>query len=459
MTYGKGILGEDPKDILINTAYKHDCKGSEIFFEGLRIADIAWYLALEKAGILKSEELLEALIKLKEFEINPKYGDIYNSKNIALKKLTKDAKNIHISRPRREAINIAFYLTLKNRVYKLYKTVEKLAFTFLDVAQRYKNLVMSDYTYLQQAQPTTFGHYILTFLFPLLRDIDRLELFYKHLNFSPAGSGSVNGVTFDIDREYLAKLLGFKEVEIHTRDSMWRSDLAIEGIYVLSSIMANINRVVDEFQIFVSSEFDLIKLPASLSRASVIMPNKQNPYALTYIRGVSNEILGKVVSFISYEKIFSGNPDSRTFVYVDLISSFDKVIGALELFRVVLEEIEVKEKKLKGYFWATDVADYLVEKYGLSYEDAHDEVGRVVRFMRENNIKEVKSEFFKYEIPTFLFEAKDSIKRKKGVGSVNDLENIIINARKRIKREIIDNDFSFLENELKERGYEVKFAI
>ena len=469
MTYGKdGILKDNPKDILINSAFLQDIKGSEIFFKTLQIADIAWALTLYKAGMFREnfDELLDALIDLEKFELDPKYGDIYNSKNIALKKRTKYAKNIHFSRPRREAINVAFYIKLKESLKEFFDVAKELADLFLRVAKK-KNFLMSDYTYLQQAQPTTFGHYILTFVFPLIRDLERLELLDKHLSFSPAGSGSVNGCSIDIDQKYLAKLLGFKKVESHARDSMWRSDLVVESIVRIESILANLNRLVEELIIFATSEFSLITLPSSLSRASVIMPNKQNPYALTYFRGLTNEILGKVVSYFSYEKIASGNPDSRTFVYVDLIESIDKAKMALKLLSVVLDEMKLNKKVLKkriknSFFYATEIAEHLVKHQNLTYEEAHNEVGRVIRYMRENGIKpkDIKEEYFNYKVDLKeLIDPKKSIKNKKTIGSVGDLENIIKKAKKRLKKlKFEKNDFSFLNKELERFQKDVKFT-
>jgi len=464
MTYGKdGVLGSDASEILINTAFKHDCDGAEMFMPALQIADLAWALALKKAGIDIKDELIQALIKLKTFPLNPEYGDIYNSKNVALKKLTPNSKNLHINRPRREAINIAFYLKLKDTLVDFSNALKSLANVFIETAQKHKNTIMPDFTYLQHAQPTTFGHYILTFLFPILRDFERIELLYSHLNKSVAGSGSVNGCTFEIDRDYLAKLLDMQEVEYHSRDAMWRSDLPIEAIYIINSVMANLARITDELQIFATAEFEMVKLPASLSRASVIMPNKQNPYALTYIRGVSNEMLGKISSYVAYEKIISGNPDSRTFVYADLIRSFQKAKGAIELLGAVLKEMEINKKILEqrvknSFLYATDIAEWLIKHKNFTYEDAHNEVGRVIRYMRENNIppKEIKKEFFNVDIPELekIIDPYESVKRKKTKGGVGDIENLIQKADSKIKSfELKKGNFSFLKSELEGMGY------
>jgi len=453
MTYGKdGILNEDPKDILINTAFKHDCKGSEIFFKELQIADIAWYLTLLKAGIFKDLNLLDALIKLEKFDINPKYGDIYNSKNIALKKLTPYAKNIHFSRPRREAINIAFYIKLRSSLKDFFDEIKNLAKIFIRKANKEKNKIISDYTYLQQAQPTTFGHYMLTFLFPLIRDLERLEILNKHLSYSPAGSGSVNGCSIKIDRFYLASLLGFENVEYHARDSMWRSDIVIEAIVRVESVLANLNRFVEELIIFATSEFDLIKLPDSLSRASVIMPNKQNPYALTYFRGLVNELLGKVVSYFSYEKIISGNPDSRTFVYVDLIENIKKATEALKLIGSVINELKIKEKKFNDYFLATEFAEELVKKENLTYEEAHTKVGKAIREAKSKNLQ--LKDILKIEL-----DPQKSIQKKNTIGGAGDIENILKKAKEKLNTlNFQKNDFSFLNQELKRLGYDIEFT-
>jgi len=405
-----------------------------------------------KAGIFKEKALLDALVNLREFEINPQYGDIYNSKNIALKKLTPLAKNIHFSRPRREAINIAFYIKVRGELKEFFDEAKNLSNIFIKKAIKEKEKIISDYTYLQQAQPTTFGHYMLTFLFPLIRDLERLELLDKHLSYSPAGSGSVNGCSIEIDRFYLASLLGFENVEFHARDSMWRSDIIIESIVRIESILANLNRFVEELIIFATSEFNLIKLPSSLSRASVIMPNKQNPYALTYFRGLVNEVLGKVVSYFSYEKIVSGNPDSRTFVYVDLIETIKKSKDALKLLGVVINEIKVNTKEFDDFFFATEIAEELVKKERLTYEEAHNKVGKAVK-----EAKEKKSSLSK--ILGVKLNAKESIRKKKTIGGVGDFENIIQKAKLKLNNlKFNKNDFSFLNQELKRLGYDIEFT-
>ena len=476
MTYGKdGILKENPKYILINTAFKHDIEGSEPLKFGLHKANQAWALTLHKAGIINKKDiniLLTGLLKLEkeDFELNEAYGDIYNSFSIGLYNLIGEKEGLlHIARPRREAVNISYLIALKEKVYILIDEILALLSIFLKVSKNNKETIMPDLTYLHHAQPTTFAHYILTFAFPLLRELDKLELLFNHIDSSPAGSGSVNGTSLPINREYVKKLLSFSKISLHTRDAMWQVDTPIELISILSSTMTNINRFVDELQIFNTSEFSLIKLPDSMCRASVIMPQKQNPYPLAYIRGVAGEVLGKTASYSAYGKIPSGNPDSRTFIYIDLLKILDKVIGAIHLFGAVLEDIEFNkelalERVKNSFLFATDIADWLVLNDNIPYKKAHEIVGAVIRKMQENkiNASEIDILMFKElypetkltnEILHKLIDPKHIVNSRTSLGGANDLENIWETLEKSISKnkQKTNNktmDFTFLTNEI-----------
>ena len=483
MTYGKdGILKEDPKDILIHTAYNHDIEGSDILKFGLHKADQAWALTLYKANIVNSDDikiLMDGLIELEisDFELNPEFGDIYNSKSVALQNEIGSIEGyIHAGRPRREAINIAYLITLKKDILDFYSSIIDLITMLLKQSKKYENSVMTDFTYLHHAQPTTFGHYLLTFLFPLLRELEKLELAFSHIDSSPAGSGSVNGTRLPIDREYTKTLLSFSNISLHTRDAMWQTDVPIEVISILSSTMTNLNRLVDELQIFNTAEFSLIKLPDSLCRASVIMPQKQNPYPLTYIRGVASEILGKTASYSAYGKIPSGNPDSRTFVYVDILKIIKKSVGAIKLLDAVLENISFNEnvaynRVLNSYLYATDISDWLLLNDKIEYKQAHKIVGAVIRDMQKNAKKpfEIKAKYFKKYIETsltddilqFLIKPENIVKSRTSEGGANDMNTLWNKVQKEITnaKEQYDNmkfDFTFMESEIKKiRKYNV----
>lgn len=142
----------------------------------------------------------------------------------------------------------------------------------VNLAEHHKLSVMPDYTYLQAAQPTSFGHYLLGFVYPLLRDLERLALLLKQLNCSPMGCGSTNGSRLARGREQLAALLGFNSPIPHTRDAMWQADLTIESAAILTNSSITLSRLAEDVQIYNTQEFGLIQLDDSHARASKSMP-------------------------------------------------------------------------------------------------------------------------------------------------------------------------------------------
>ncbi|QYZ66028.1 MAG: argininosuccinate lyase [Gammaproteobacteria bacterium (ex Lamellibrachia satsuma)] len=399
--YGEGgRLAATPQEILINSAYKHDCEDADILLPGLHKADLAHAIMLIEQGIIPQEpgaELIRGLqvleaISVAEFPIDPAYGDVYNSKDVALKKeIGEVAGWLHIGRPRREAVNIGYLIAVREGLLKLGSALIRLATIMVAKAGQNAATIIPDFTYLHHAQATSYGHYLLTFLYPLLRDQQRLMQAFDNINQSPAGSGSVNGSRLPLNRERLRELLGFAGIATHTRDAMWQIDTPIETMSLLLSIMTNLSRLAEELQIWNTAEFSMVDLPDSLCRASVIMPQKKNPYPLAYIRGVASSLLGKLPSFAAYGKIASGNPDSRIFIYGELPRSLQKSIEAVDLMSAVIEGMEINgettlQRVKAGFSYAADVAEFIVMEYRLDYRTAHNVVGAAVRSMIETSL-------------------------------------------------------------------------
>jgi len=166
--------------------------------------------------------------------------------------------------------------------------------TLVGLAESHIQTLMPDYTYLQQAQPTTLGHYLLGFAYPVLRDLDRVGACYGRTNMSPAGVGGVNGTRWPIDRDRLAALLGFDGLTTHARDAMWQADQPLEVMSVVTAALLNLDRLAEDLQVWVTSEFDLIELSERHVRGSMVMPQKKNPYALAFVRGVASATIGRL---------------------------------------------------------------------------------------------------------------------------------------------------------------------
>ena len=146
---------------------------------------------------------------------------------------------------------------------------------------------MPDQTYLQQAQPSTFGHYVLSFVYPAVRDAHRLLDEFDDINRSPAGAGCVNGTRLLDDRTFVAAALGFDEVIEHTRDAMWQIDGLIHVLASAASLLSTQSKLAEDLEIWSSSEFDFVDLADAYTRSSILMPQKRNPYSLSIVRGAS----------------------------------------------------------------------------------------------------------------------------------------------------------------------------
>lgn len=400
--YGQGgRLKSKPSQLLIDTAYAHDCNDAEVLIEGMHFADLAYAIMLIEQGVIPKKaglELLEGLVNAsnipsEDFPVNPEHGDVYNSKDVYVRSIAGDVAGwIHAGRPRREAVNIGYLMAMRKSILSLASNVEDMANTLLQLSKKYANVIMPDYTYLLHAHPTTLGHYLLTFVYPILRDFKRLEMSYSNINKSPGGSGSVNGSRLPLDRNRIAELLAFDGISLHTRDAMWQVDTPIEVMGTLSALMTNLNRLADELQIWNTEEFNLIELPDDYCRASVIMPQKKNPYPLAYFRGVTSSLVGKVAQYMSHGKGVTGNPDSRVFIYGDLPNSIDTSAAAIELLARVVEGLDINEDIMvsrvkEDYTFATDITDYLMMEFRFDYRVCHQIMGKVVSKLNEHSIK------------------------------------------------------------------------
>ncbi|RUM44600.1 MAG: argininosuccinate lyase [Hydrogenimonas sp.] len=399
--YGKGgILKDSAQEILINTAYKYDTQEYDFLLKELNYVDLAYAIMLIEQNIIPENDgkvLLKGLLQVKEsidsgqFDKESILGDIYNLKTAMLEEKIGDIAGwIHIGRARREAINMAFLMHTKKDILDLLRVLTRLIQEIVKKAKESIDVVMPDYTYLQHAQPTRFSHYILTFVYPMLRDIERLLQCYDHFDCSPGGSGSVNGTTLPIDRERLKVLLKFSHIAYHTRDAMWQVDIPIEAASSITMMMTNISRFTEELLIWNSTEFNLVQFPDSLCRASVIMPQKRNPYPLAYIRGIAGKTIGLVSNFASYGKVISGSPDNRIFIYADLPNALKMCNGALTLFTTVIHDMQINDQQMRKYaeddfIYATDLADYLSYHFSIPYKQSHKVVGKVIRTLIESH--------------------------------------------------------------------------
>ena len=384
-------LAAGPSARLVDTVFRRELADQSGLFAALGLTDLAHTLAMIEVGVIpaaEGSELLGALLKLQtrpaDFSADPVRGDLYTNREAWLAERTSAAGWLGIGRARREATTTAFLMTLRAGLLDLAEASARLGHTLTARAAQWREALMPDYTYLQAAQPTTFGHYLAGFAEPLLRDCDRLRGLHARVNQSPAGCGSTNGSRLTQPRERLAELLGFDGLVRHARDAMWQADLPIETAGLMTTMLINLDRLAEDLQIFATREFGLVELDDRHARASKIMPHKKNPFALTHIRGMANAMIGTLAATAAAARTPSGQPDNRLALYGaipcavadtrDAVLLLDEVIAALRFdARRGLELLAGSDAA------ATDLAEVLVMECGLDFRQAHRLVGTLVR--------------------------------------------------------------------------------
>lgn len=392
-----GRLAGAPAAELVACAFAEELRHQTVLAEAIGYVDLAYALALVEEGRIPRRagcELLAALLELherpQELVLDPSLGDLYTNREHWLGARTTSSGWLGIGRARREAATSAFHLVVCERLLALSGALVALGLELVSCARAHQDVLVADYTYLQAGQPTTFGHYLLGFVGPVLRDIERVQSFHARFNLSPAGCGSTNGSPLAPDRARIAALLGFDGIVTHTRDAMWQADGPIEGMALVVSTLVNLDRLSEDLMVLASVEFGVVTLGDAQSRASKIMPQKKNPFALAYIRAAANQAIGLQASLAASGRTPTGQMDNRLLAYGELPRALELTTGAAGLMRATLAGLTVSRENAartldRSFALATDLAEALVRCADLDYRCAHHVVGRLARMLHEAN--------------------------------------------------------------------------
>jgi argininosuccinate lyase len=230
---------------------------------------------------------------------------------------------------------------------------------------------MPDFTYLQAAQPNTAGHWLLSHAEPVLRDARRSADDYVFINQSPAGAGGVNGSRYPIDRERLARLLGFDAPITHTRDAMWRTDDLAETTFHAALAATTASRLAEDLELYSSDEFGLLRIGDAFCRASALMPQKRNPYALPVIRGAAGTLLGRATGVLATQRTPSGRTDNLLYAYGEVCGAVELATRAVDLAAAVTESLTFNAVVLAPGTFAADVAEALTQHANIDYRTAY----------------------------------------------------------------------------------------
>ncbi len=382
-----------PARELIDSGFVLENADAPFLHGGLNLADIAHVLDLLRREIVPAtaaRDLLRLLLEVQrmaaeDFPYDPEFGEPYNSRErFFVERLGKVAGWLHAGRPRREAARIALRIYVRDQLLELVTEVVRFARDTTALAGRHVDTLMPDQTYLQQAQPSTFGHYVLSFVYPAVRDAHRLLDEFDDINRSPAGAGCVNGTRLLDDRTFVAAALGFDEVIEHTRDAMWQIDGLIQVLASAASLLSTQSKLAEDFEIWSSSEFDFVDLADAYTRSSILMPQKRNPYSLSIVRGASGVLIGRLTGFLAVAKSPSARSDNLIFAYGEVPRALDLSIRVTRLMTGVVRTLEVNVERMAhgldaGYTQATDLSEFIVQTCRVDYRSAYDVVGRTVR--------------------------------------------------------------------------------
>lgn len=317
-------------------------------------------------------------------------------------RLGQTGKRLHTARSRNDQVAVDIRLYLKKEVQNIKKQVKELIGVICNKAEEYAGAVMPGYTHLQRAQPITFGHHLMAYVEMLLRDVDRLECAYRHMDEMPLGSGALATTTYPIDRTITAKLLNFDRVSQNSLDGVSDRDFCMELASVLSIIMVHLSRFSEEIIMWCSWEFKFVELDDAFSTGSSIMPQKKNPDIAELVRGKSGRVFGDLMTLLTVMKgiALAYNKDMQEDKEA-IFDAVDTVKMCLTAFTPMIDTMKVLTDNMRkaaanGFINATDCADYLVKK-GLPFRDAYKATGTLVAICieKKTTLEELPIEEYK----------------------------------------------------------------
>jgi argininosuccinate lyase len=366
-------------------------------------ASIAYCAALLRAGVLTDDEARRITAALEEIrnqdETNSRYADNVDSEDVhsfveacLVDLIGPTGLKLHTGRSRNDQVATDLRLWLRGALDELNTLAASTQAAFLGLAESHPETIIPGYTHLQRAQPILFAHWCLAYFEMLARDRERLADVRRRVNVLPLGSGALAGTSIPIDREAMARELGFTEVSRNSLDAVSDRDFCVEFANACALIMMHLSRLAEDVIIYTTTEFGFFELSDAVATGSSLMPQKKNPDSLELVRGKTGRVFGHLAGLLSTLKglPLAYNKDMQEDKEA-VFDCFDTVASSLTVTATVLRNIKVNEGRAReaasaGYMNATELADYLVRK-GIPFREAHEIVGRVVLHASERAVE------------------------------------------------------------------------
>ena len=423
--------------------------------------DIAGSIAhakmLAKQGIISTKEaeiITEGLASIREeieqgkFQFKPELEDIHmNIEARLIEKVGEVGGKLHTARSRNDQVALDLRLLAKEAISKTQIKLREFQQALISLAEANKGVVIPGYTHLQPAQPVLLAHHLLAYFEMLQRDSDRFSNCLKCTDVMPLGSGALAGVTYNVDREFLARELGFSQISQNSIDAVSDRDFVIEYEASASLCMMHLSRLAEEIILWSSAEFNFIELDEAYATGSSIMPQKKNPDVAELVRGKTGRVYGKLMALLTTMKALplSYNRDMQE-DKEGFFDTIDTLLSTLEVFAGLVKTLRVKAENAgqavrRGYILATDLADYLVKK-GEPFRTTHNIVGGLVSYAMEKgkslselSLTEYKefSPLFGEEVYSITIESSIAARDNTGGTAPKQVERALAIAKKIVR--------------------------
>lgn len=367
--------------------WRHDIAGS-----------IAHSAALEKAGLITAEERgkivaglqqIGAEIEAGTFQWKVELEDVHMNIEAELtRRIGAPGAKLHTARSRNDQVALDIRLYLRDACDALDAALTEMQRALVDLGDRHREVIIPGYTHLQRAQPVYFAHHLLAYVEMFARDRDRIADARKRINVCPLGSGAIASSTILLDRELVARELGFPAVTQNSMDAVSDRDFAIELLAALSLVAIHLSRISEDVILWASSEFKFITISDAFTTGSSLMPQKKNPDVAELTRGKSGRVIGALVSLLITLKglPMTYNRDMQE-DKEPVFDALDTVLAALGVFAAMLRGIRANPGACAAavadpMLLATDLADYLVN-HGVPFRQAHEVIGKAVALCGE----------------------------------------------------------------------------
>jgi argininosuccinate lyase len=397
---GWSALFSEPMDVLVQRY-----TASVGFDQRMWRADIAGSLAharmLAAQQVIGAQDLADIERGLKQiaeeieagrFEWKLELEDVHLNIEARLTQLVGDAgKRLHTGRSRNDQVATDIRLWLRGEIDAIAPLLQQLQRALLDVAALHTGTVMPGYTHLQVAQPVSFAHHLLAYVEMFARDAERLADVRKRTNRLPLGAAALAGTSYPLDRDAVARELGFDGVCENSLDAVSDRDFALEFAAFASIAMVHVSRLAEEIVLWMSQNFGFIDLADRYCTGSSIMPQKRNPDVAELARGKSGRVIGHLMGLLTLMKgqPLTYNKDNQE-DKEPLFDTVDTLAATLRIMAEMIAGLKVKPDAmraaaLKGYATATDLADYLAKK-GVPFRDAHEVVAHAVKLALQRGV-------------------------------------------------------------------------